>query len=220
MSLLRFLPVGLVLLAACGSPEVGLTHPEEPTPDTSLSDADQQQLLGLLKDYPKAFGCVDDELRWAPTLCRRPPNRAKVRMSAAPGEKAHARKLYWLFAQDRVAYAGIKTKQDQPVGQVLVKQAWVPQEGAATDDTPGPYGTEADRSVVRSVEQDGAQWHVGAKHALFVMWKRGKDVAGTDEGWTYATVTPDGSRVTASGRIQSCMQCHRDATHDRLFGLP
>jgi hypothetical protein len=35
----------------------------------------------------------------------------------------------------------------------------------------------------------------------------------------YATVGPD-KQVTAAGRIASCMECHVDAPHGRLFGLP
>ena len=36
----------------------------------------------------------------------------------------------------------------------------------------------------------------------------------------YATVTPDRKRVTAAGRIETCMGCHEKAEHDRQFGLP
>ena len=42
----------------------------------------------------------------------------------------------------------------------------------------------------------------------------------TDAGWVYGTVSADGKQVNASGRIASCMKCHQQAKHDRLFGLP
>ena len=41
----------------------------------------------------------------------------------------------------------------------------------------------------------------------------------TDEGWVYGTVSADGKTVTSAGRVQSCMNCHQDAPHDRLFGV-
>jgi hypothetical protein len=42
----------------------------------------------------------------------------------------------------------------------------------------------------------------------------------TDEGWVYATVSPQG-QVTSAGRVASCMGCHEtSATHERLFGVP
>jgi hypothetical protein len=31
-------------------------------------------------------------------------------------------------------------------------------------------------------------------------------------------VTPDGKQVTSAGRVASCLECHRRAPHDRLFG--
>jgi hypothetical protein len=53
---------------------------------------------------------------------------------------------------------------------------------------------------------------------LFMMLKTGgKD---TDEGWIYATTAPDRKTITASGKIASCMNCHRKAPRDRMFGLP
>ena len=42
---------------------------------------------------------------------------------------------------------------------------------------------------------------------------------GTDAGWIYGTLTPDGKTVTSAGRVQRCMDCHDVAPHDRLFGL-
>ena len=41
---------------------------------------------------------------------------------------------------------------------------------------------------------------------------------GTDEGWVYGTVSPDGKAVGAAGRVASCMKCHAEAKSDRLFG--
>ena len=52
------------------------------------------------------------------------------------------------------------------------------------------------------------------------MFKTDPQTPGTDEGWVYGTVTPDGQQVTSAGRVESCMMCHQGAPHDRLFGLP
>jgi hypothetical protein len=51
------------------------------------------------------------------------------------------------------------------------------------------------------------------------MFKLEPGTPGTDAGWVYGTVTPDGKQVTSAGRVESCMGCHQDAPHDRLFGL-
>lgn len=51
------------------------------------------------------------------------------------------------------------------------------------------------------------------KSALFLMVK-------TRGEWTYATATPDGSTVTAAGRLTACIDCHESPrTRDRMFGL-
>ena len=52
------------------------------------------------------------------------------------------------------------------------------------------------------------------------MYKTDPKTPGTDEGWVYGTVTADGKKVTAAGRVQSCINCHQDARNDRLFGIP
>jgi hypothetical protein len=46
------------------------------------------------------------------------------------------------------------------------------------------------------------------------------DEPGSDAGWIYGTVAPDGT-VTSAGRVANCMGCHTsDARRERLFGLP
>jgi hypothetical protein len=72
------------------------------------------------------------------------------------------------------------------------------------------------------------RWHAAGKpplakglpKTLFIMFKLAPDTPGTDDGWVYGNVTPDG-RVTAGGRINRCMRCHtRDEdARDRMFGL-
>ena len=55
------------------------------------------------------------------------------------------------------------------------------------------------------------------KGPLFLMIKTGEP--DSDAGWIYGTATPDGSTITAWGKLASCMECHQDAKHDRLFGV-
>jgi hypothetical protein len=50
------------------------------------------------------------------------------------------------------------------------------------------------------------------------MFKVDPPPANSDAGWVYATLTADG-QVTAAGRVESCMHCHQDAGHERLFGV-
>jgi hypothetical protein len=70
------------------------------------------------------------------------------------------------------------------------------------------------------VEHEGQRLHTGEQAELFVMAKLGAaDLPGTDAGWIYGTLTPDGQTLTSAGRVQRCMDCHEAAPHERLFGL-
>jgi hypothetical protein len=149
------------------------------------------RLLELAQSYAK-YGRVDDVARLAPTLCRA-PTPEPPRLSSSRDLETHGRKLYYLFAKNREAYLHAR-ELAQPAGQVIVKEAWVP---AAASTMQHPI--------------------TGARGALFLMMKTGE--ADSDEGWIYATFTPDGKTVTASGKLASCMECHQAAPHDRLFGL-
>jgi hypothetical protein len=169
--------LGAFLLAVCAAQE-----PKDP-------NAEILKVAGAYASYGK----VDDQARWAPTLCKAPLPPA-LRVSASGDEKTHGKKLYFLFAKDREAYINPKDKP-QPVGQIIVKEAWTPTESSTPE---------------RPVKE--------ARGPLFIMMKTG-DPAG-DEGWIYATTSPDGKTVTASGKIASCMECHQTRTRDRMFGLP
>ncbi|MDJ0975062.1 MAG: cytochrome P460 family protein [Planctomycetota bacterium] len=205
------------------------------------------------------YGRVDDEARWAPFLCRT-PRLPRVRMSASADPKTHGRKLYYLFAKQRDAYAGYKPKTTQPVGQVIVKEAWTPEPIKASKpvaeavkrpmhpfgepdarmvadefisdgeqptrpgEKPAPKGTKVktETAVVTVAEKDGTRYRPKARSGIFVMLKLDPKTEGTDGGWVYGTLTPDGQTVTSAGRVASCMGCHAksDETRDRMFGLP
>ncbi|MDZ4820235.1 MAG: cytochrome P460 family protein [Planctomycetota bacterium] len=126
-------------------------------------------------------------------------------------------------------YAGTRI-QRQPLesGIAVVKESWKPEEIAA-DKVPTPRESAAltipriaDKSAPRYpyAQSNGKWYHAKEQAELFIMLKLDpKQFAGTDDGWIYATTTPDGKKVTAAGTIDSCVNCHREAKHDRLFGL-
>src|SRR5436190_1263978 len=143
----------LVVLGSCATP------PSDP------------RLLKVAQDY-STYGRINDRLHWAPTLCQDVPSLSP-RMSASRDPETHGRKLYHLYARHFDAYR-MSGELPQPVGQVLVKEAWVP----AHDSTP-------QRPVA------------GERAPLFVMMKTGEP--DSDAGWIYATLTPDGKTVTAAG---------------------
>ena len=170
----------------------------------------------------KPWGRWDDEMRWAPGLCRMPlPGQA--RMSAAE-DGGHARKLYSIFVKERGSYSvssGLKGKS-QPVGQTLIKESYLPEPVAQVDPAEVvsqevPLGGTDDHfdRYARVGEQ---LYRAGAFAGVYVMAKLPAGTDGTDAGWVYGTVTASG-QVTSAGRVASCMGCHLDATSDRLFGI-
>jgi hypothetical protein len=128
-------------------------------------------------------------------MCSAPTQSIPIHSEADAGP--HSRKLYFLYVKDHVAYSS--PDDIQPNGQVLVKEGYVPEE-AGTD------------------ESGATQFRCGKRTDLFIMIKTDKE-EGTDAGWIYAVVTPDGRRVDYAGRLESCMRCHQDAGPSRMFGV-
>lgn len=195
---------------------------QQPYPDAMKPFADK--LLDVAKKYEQ-FGRVDDEFRWAPFLCRM-PNPGKVAFSGSGDKDTHGRKLYSLFASDRDAYFLLGSKKVAPVGQVIVKESWVPEE------TSGPPAKEFESRDLKAkdklgddlhdhfspyVQKDGKWYKASKKAGLFVMMKYDPKTEGTDEGWVYGTVSADLKQVTAIGKVASCMECHVKAKYDRQF---
>jgi Cytochrome P460 len=215
----------LVYLLAYGSTVVlfgcGLSPAPIPEEDRSFHEA----LLSVAQEY-KSWARVDDGIRWAPTDCRMPPP-AQPRFSSSPDTATHGQKLYSLFAKDAAAYTSITKSETSKVGQILVKESWVPQE--TTEVKPGPPELS---KVIRTgspqrrwdyypyASKDGKVYKTGKLAGLFVMMKLDPETPGTDDGWVYGTVSADAKTVTAAGKVESCMKCHQAAKHDRLFGLP
>jgi hypothetical protein len=58
-----------------------------------------KEILKVAAEYKK-WGRVDDEMRWAPGLCRS-PNPGQVYISSSKDDDTHGKKLYSLFAKNR-----------------------------------------------------------------------------------------------------------------------
>lgn len=198
-----------------------------------LDEASAVKLREAARDY-LAWGRVDERPNLAPVLCRAPVGddfgvASRVRLSKAD-ESPHGRKLYFLFAgpaqlggRDRYAELGQPgTREDVPVGYTVVKQSWTAEPGPATSEAKPTTNLAAFAAPppITSLEHDGQRLHAGEQRELFVMTKVGpRDTPGTDLGWIYGTLTPDGETVTSAGRVERCMSCHEHADHERLFGL-
>jgi len=194
--------------------------------DEPTSEADwpfDQELLRAAGEY-QTWGRVDDAARWAPYYCRE-PSPAQPRLSASADVQTHGQKLYSLFAKNRHEYLLTNKTKPATIGQVIVKQSFAteatadlkagdadPRKNFALNGGPNaffPFAVKGD-TVYKAGELAG----------LFVMLKLDPNTPGTDEGWVYGTVTADGKSVTSAGMVESCMKCHREAKHNRIFGLP
>jgi hypothetical protein len=193
----------------------------------------RSKLLEIAKVY-EGYGRVDDETRWAPYLCRMPmPSIA--RLSQSDNEETNGQKLYFLFAKNRTGYLAAGSKPS-PLGQVIVKEAWKAEEVTGEIKTTWrdiqkrsirPKKRSLGGSYYPFASKGGKHYRASARVGLYIMFKVDPKTPGTDGGWVYGTITTDGGvlddkqplKVTAVGKIESCMSCHRDAKTDRLFGL-
>jgi hypothetical protein len=202
-------------------------------------------LLKIAMGY-RDWGRVDDEMRWAPELCRM-PKVAQARFSEGTDAEGHGKKLYSLFALDRRSYLklwldsnsshlrGQKLTSDlsKVFEQVIVKESWKPilSEGIKRDqhgqfpfevptkssnDNESPHNQD---HFSPYAERDGKIYRADKPSGLFVMMQIDAKSSETDDGWIYGTVAADGKTVTDIGLIKSCMECHTHAPHGRLFGI-
>jgi hypothetical protein len=231
------LPIAVLALAFAGiiawqlipTSAVGI----EPDAKESVESPFAKDLLKAAADY-KTWGRVDDEARWSPFYCRA-PDPAQPAFSASQDEQTHGQKLYSLFAKKRNGYLAIAATKSAAVGQIIVKQSWIPEEITdpkeqskkinafekiqLTQAVPErePHGTEDHFHPY--VWKDGKVFKASKQADLFVMMKLDPKTPGTDDGWVYATLTSDGKTLTSAGMIESCMKCHRETKTDRLFGI-
>lgn len=181
------------------------------------------RLLELARTY-KSFGVVDDELRSANVLCMAYAIKSPWRFSASKDQYSHGQKLYLLYANQTKDKTYIRQDDQYPPGFAVVKEAWIPEEdrGQADKDKENRGRAEKFTFTIRydAVMRDGKRYYASRKFGLFIMYKTDTGTPDTDDGWVYGTVTPDGEEVMSAGRVENCMECHRRAPHDRLFGLP
>jgi Cytochrome P460 len=168
------------------------------------------RILAIARKYSTEYAGVDDAPHWANAPCA--PSNFKgldPRISGAPGEAAHGRKLYFLYVSEPFAYlqpdAG--TGAAAPVGQTVVKEAWVPRLVLPGEASTGLQAHDHGDSYVPDKRAD-----------LFIMTKLDPHTPGTDDGWVYGVAAPDGSLVKEAGKVATCVACHELAPHDRLFG--
>jgi len=105
---------------------------------------------------------------------------------------------------------------------VIVKESWIPKE--TTEVEPGnvdytKYVRTNPGNFYPYASKGGKVYKASKRGDLFIMMKLDPSTPNTDAGWVYGSVTADGKTVTAAGKVESCMNCHQDAKHDRLFGV-
>ncbi len=181
----------------------------------------------------KTWQRVSDQANYSPVRCIFLPPTGAQNSGASDGTP-HGRKLYFLYAKDHQTYLDITypmgvagdtndphpTNLVQPTGQVIVKEAFhpVPATAAEAKAMMTQRDIEQRRTIPSTFIGTGDNLNrMGDLQGLYVMLKTPPASPGTDAGWVYATITPAGE-ITAAGRIESCMECHVDAPHDRLHG--
>jgi len=164
------------------------------------------RVAAVARDY-LAWGRVDDELRWAPFLCRLPyPSRPRVSATTSGG---HAQKVYFPYARHHRAYV----TNAPSARQVIVKESWTHRPV----QLPRAFRLQTTSYVART--PDGATVEPDRAAGLFVMMRVAENDPAADRGWIYGSISAAGE-VTAAGRVASCMGCHVEAGAGRLFGLP
>jgi hypothetical protein len=217
--------VGLAgLLAAVATTLAATPKPEAETPAIINDKQFHKPLLDVAKCYT-AYGRVDDEMRWAPGLCRA-PQLAQARFSRSSDETTHGKKLYSLFAKYRTQYllqagstVGAEDVRDKPGSdQIIVKESWIPEEVRGPDAVPSPPARRRGENFHPFATRDGKTYKAAKKGDLYIMMKLDPKTPGTDNGWVYGTVSADAKTVTSAGKVASCIQCH-ETKAERLFGL-
>jgi hypothetical protein len=172
----------------------------------------QDRLRTAVREY-RTWGRVDDLMRWAPYDCELPPP-SQARISTT-GD--HARKIYFVYARDRIAYSAT-TERDAPtpIGQIVIKESFHPR--AVAGPTYPSHSDDDPHLAFSPASENGHFYGPGDYAGLFVMQYLGPRAPRTDRGWVYGTIAPSGE-VTSFGLVPSCMGCHRQAPHGGLFGL-
>ncbi len=227
MNRFLFYRVGLAL--AIATPLAGCVDDTRPQETSAAKEDFTGQLLEVARTY-ESYGRLDTKARWGTPLCiaiGRGPFTISPVFSESKHSDTHGQKLYSLFVKEASAYGDTILKdKPSPIGQVVVKESWIPEEVTDERKSFEPisrkviiHGEEKTDVFLPYAGKDGRLYEAKRRGSLFIMLKVGSQTPGTDEGWVYGTVTADGKTVTSAGRVASCMKCHQEAEHDRLFGL-
>ena len=203
----------LVTVAGCDAPH----NPDNPTPTpvpaaAPTVDANFEPVLLRIASEYRSYKLVDESLHVAPQACAAaPPLPVYASMSQSKDQSTHGRKLYRLFTPDADAYRNLGRSSAELIPQAIVKES--------RSAVPCTGGTVPAHPELASVTDRNVAYQAGEQRDLFIMTRLDPSTPGTDNGWIYGTVTADGKHVTSAGRVESCMSCHADAPHGRLFGL-
>jgi hypothetical protein len=185
-------------------------------------------------------------LRWAVRDCEAPPAPPPPNAwySRSSDEATHGRKMYSLFARYHNEYLRnvdtpgqvvvkeswlpVEVKDESAGGYVggvdRREPIDVPTDLSPYEKASVPTPHTPDRRMVAKKSGFNPYLKVGDKTYkaarqgdLFIMYHVDPATPGTDNGWVYGTVTPDGKTVTSAGRVASCMRCHQSLS-GRLFG--
>ncbi len=195
-----------LMTGACSGPKIS-------------ADAGQDAGLAMAEAAAqyRSWDRVTGPMQWAPMLCREPPS-SSPRFSESPEGTIHGRKLFHLYASDLDAYTRVIGGRDDGRALALVKEVRLPIVLPGSGDFASLRRHDAAGIAVSP--EDGRRYTPGEVVALFVMSRSGEvDRAGTDDGWVYGVVDGDGQRVIEAGVIASCVECHRQAPHGRVFGV-
>ena len=208
------------------------TPPAPPALDAASMAAFGGDVAAVTRAY-SAWPRLTRTPQWAPMMCAQPPahTHAIAHISASGDQATHGRKLYYLHALDPARYFSDTNMSDGFIGQLsaaklpgiaqaIVKDAFAPKraEGDALEDLKVALETGKKDEAPFAYDAEERQYVAGSAIGQFIMIRYAAAREGTDDGWIYATVDSWGT-ITSIGKVASCMECHVDAPHGRLFGL-
>lgn len=219
---------GWVTLGVLGAglAAVAMVQAEEAPPLIASPQGVVEQDIRTVATQYWAWDRVSDAINWAPQGCVI-WRTEHVFESSSEDKSTHGSKLYQLFSRLPKNYLELtgqaeedNIRSDSPmrsgIGQVVVKESWKP---VAVSEQEASEANSEKEPLVYAESPMGQKFRKGDFAGLFIMMKYDDPPIPADDGWVYATVAPDRTTILQSGRIDSCMGCHQNAPHGRLFGL-